>query len=138
MGEENKEILSGACHCGAIQYSIPANVDAQGVCHCSDCRRHAGAPMVAWAMVNANDVQIQGSPKLYASSQHGRRHFCGDCGTGLFYTNEQSLPGVIDVQTGTLKNPEALEVKYQIQTAERLNWVNDLSDIPAFERYPDQ
>lgn len=136
MGGPNSEILTGSCHCGAVQYSIQANVAGQSLCHCSDCRRHAGAPYVAWVMVNANDVQIQGSPKLYASSEHGRRHFCGDCGTGLFYTNEQILPGIIDVQACTLQNPEALPVKHQIQTAEQLSWTNNLSDIPAFERYP--
>nr|WP_235885477.1 GFA family protein [Bradyrhizobium niftali] len=38
----------------------------------------------------------KGEPKVYSSSEHGRRHFCGNCGTGLFYVNANMLPGIID------------------------------------------
>lgn len=128
--------LTGRCHCGAIQYSMPAKVDHHGLCHCSDCRRHAGAPVVAWALVNADDVEIKGTPKLYASSENGRRHFCADCGTGLFYSNDQIFPGMIDIQSATLDQPDAIPPQGQIQTAERLAYMADLNALPAFERYP--
>src|SRR5687768_12269100 len=95
----------GRCHCGRIQYEMPDEVLHHALCHCSDCRRHAGAPMVGWAMVAADQVSIVGTPQTYKSSEHGRRLFCGDCGTGLFYINEEMLPGLIDVQTGTLDEP---------------------------------
>jgi hypothetical protein len=137
MGETSKDVITGGCHCGAIQYHMPSTPAHHAVCHCTDCRRHAGAPMVNWALVSSNDIQIKGSPKLYASSENGRRHFCGDCGTGLFYTNDQIFPGMIDVQASTLHDPSAiLPVQCQIQTAERMDWVRDLADLPSFERYP--
>ena len=99
---------SGQCHCGAIRYSMPTAVEHHTLCHCSDCRRHAGAPMVGWALVDQADLEMSGTPKIYASSEHGRRHFCADCGTGLFYTNEAVFPGQIDVQTGTLDDPDLI------------------------------
>lgn len=136
MEEQGKNRLSGRCHCGAIQYSMPTTVQHHTLCHCTDCRRHAGAPMVGWALISADDLQISGSPKLYQSSEHGRRHFCPDCGTGLFYSNEQIFPGQIDVQSATLDTPEAIPVQAQIQTAERLHYVETLADLPAFPRYP--
>ena len=64
-------------------------------------------PMVGWALVSQADLDMTGSPKIYASSEHGRRHFCGDCGTGLFYTNAEMLPGIIDVQSATYDDPNA-------------------------------
>ena len=133
---DEKLRASGRCHCGAIRYSMPTEVDHHALCHCSDCRRHAGAPMVGWAMVNQADFETSGTAKIYASSEHGRRHFCGDCGTGLFYTNDAIFPGQIDVQTATLDDPDLIPAQAQIQTAERIGWMETLGELPSFERYP--
>src|SRR3546814_19751547 len=92
---------TGRCHCGNIHYSMPTEVVHHALCHCSDCRRHAGAPLVGWGLVGQDALEVSGTPKIYASSEHGRRHFCGDCGTGLFYTNEAIFPGQIHVQTSS-------------------------------------
>lgn len=129
-------MLKGRCHCGAIRYEMPQEVLHHALCHCSDCRRHAGAPMVGWAMVPAGQLRVTGSPAVYRSSEHGRRHFCAQCGTGLFYVNEEMLPGMIDVQTGTLDNPDALPPQAQIQVAERIGWMRTAHELPSFERYP--
>lgn len=129
-------MLTGQCHCGAIRYEMPDEVLHHALCHCSDCRRHAGAPMVGWAMVPADQFSVVGNPRVYESSEHGRRHFCGDCGTGLFYVNEAVFPGMIDVQSGTLDSLDALPAQVHIQTAERIGWMETAHELPAFERYP--
>jgi hypothetical protein len=129
-------MLRGQCHCGRIQYEMPNEVLHHALCHCSDCRRHAGAPMVGWAMLAADQVRIVGTPQTYRSSEHGRRLFCRDCGTSLFYINEEILPGLIDVQTGTLDEPNLLPAQAHIQTAEQVPWMETAHDLPKFERYP--
>ena len=133
---EKQMMLRGRCHCGRIQYEMPDEVLHHALCHCSDCRRHAGAPMVAWAMLAADQVKIVGTPQTYASSEHGRRLFCRDCGTSLFYINEELLPGLIDVQTGTLDEPDRLPAQMHIQTAERIAWMETAHDLPECARYP--
>ena len=92
--------------------------------------------MVAWAMVHADQVKIEGATKTYASSQHGRRHFCETCGTGLFYTNDVVFPGLIDVQSATLDDPGAIQPQAHIQVAERISWMAGVHELHAFERYP--
>jgi hypothetical protein len=57
--------------------------------------RHSGAPAVACGLVPQDRLQVEGETVVYASSEHGRRHFCGRCGTALFYTNEVIFPGTI-------------------------------------------
>lgn len=129
--------LDGGCHCGAIRYQVDGDIIVHSLCHCTDCRRHAGAPMVGWAMHPASAVKVtKGEPKVYASSEHGRRHFCADCGSGLFYVNEQNLPGIIDVQSGTFDNPDAVPAAIHIQVAERIDWMKSAHELPTFERYP--
>lgn len=126
----------GGCHCGAVRYEMPAEVAHAALCHCSDCRRASGAPVVAWGLAPRDKVAIAGEPVAYASSEHARRHFCGRCGTSLFYTNEQVFPGMIDVQIATLDDPDEIAVGAQIQTAERIGWMARLDAMPSFERYP--
>jgi hypothetical protein len=73
-------MLTGRCHCGAIRYELKGAPNWSALCHCSDCRRHAGAPVVGWAAFPENALTLsQGQPKVYGSSEHGRRHFCADC-----------------------------------------------------------
>ena len=129
-------MLTGRCHCGAIRYEMPEEVLHHALCHCADYRRHAGAPMVGWAMVPAGALKVTGEPVTYDSSEHGRRQFCGRCGTGLFYVNEAMLPGLIDIQSGTLDDPDALPPTAQIQVADRLGWMRSAHALPEFERYP--
>lgn len=130
-------MLTGGCHCGAIRYETADQPVHHTLCHCIDCRKCAGAPAVGWALAPAGGVEIIGQPVWYASSEHGRRGFCGRCGTGLFYTNEQVFPGQIDVQSATLDNPDALPLMAQIQTADAIGWMSHLDRLPAYERFPE-
>jgi hypothetical protein len=131
--------MLGGCHCGALRYRVEGTPRTHALCHCSDCRRHAGAPMVSWAMFARDAVTIEkGAVKIYHSSEHGRRHFCPDCGTGLFYSNEQLLPGIIDVQSATLDDPNAFAPQAQIQIADRIGWMARAHALPMFDRYPPQ
>ena len=53
-----------------------------------------------------DELKVEGETKEYASSEHGRRHFCPECGTALFYTSDVIFPGQIDVQIATLDDPD--------------------------------
>lgn len=129
--------LVGGCHCGAVRYEVDGDPLTHALCHCSDCRRHAGAPMVGWTMYPEAALSVtQGEPRVYESSQHGRRHFCGNCGTGLFYYNADVLPGLVDVQSATYDDPEALPARIHIQVAERISWMERAGELPQFPRYP--
>jgi hypothetical protein len=129
--------MTGGCHCGAIRYEVSGEPQHHALCHCVDCRRSAGAPIVGWAAFAESDFKVtKGAPVTYASSEHGRRGFCGACGTGLTYTNAVALPGIVDIQSATLDDPAALPAQIQIQTADRIAWMEDAHTLPAFERYP--
>lgn len=131
--------IAGGCHCGAIRYAVEGEAITHAHCHCSDCRRHAGAPMVGWTMYPEAAVKVtKGAPKVYKSSEHGRRHFCADCGTGLFYVNALVLPGIIDIQSATYDDAAAVPARVHIQVAERISWMARAHELPAFDRYPPQ
>ena len=83
------------------------------------------------------EVAVTGEPRIYASSASGRRAFCGDCGTGLFFTNAAlDQLGMMQVRIVALDNPAATPPQFQVQTAERVAWVERLHELPAFDRFP--
>ena len=128
---------TGRCHCGAVRYAVSGEMKHHAVCHCEDCRRSSGALLVPWIAFAPADLTVtQGVSKVYRSSEHGERHFCGECGTGLFYFNETMLPGIVDIQSATLDNPEDFAPQVHIQVADSLPWEDDLAKLPRFERFP--
>jgi len=50
-------MITGGCHCSAIRYQAEGEVIVHALYHCSDCRRHAGAPMVGWTMFPQGSVK---------------------------------------------------------------------------------
>ncbi len=131
--------IAGGCHCGAIRYQAEGEALTHALCHCVDCRRHAGAPMVGWTMYPETAVKVtKGTLKVYKSSEHGRRQFCAECGTGLFYVNAQMLPGIVDIQSATYDDPAAVPPQAHIQVADRIAWMARAHELPMFDRYPPQ
>lgn len=130
-------MLTGGCHCGAVRYRIVGAAKHVTLCHCSDCRRSAGAPMVSWAGFDeAQFTLTQGAPTRFNSSGDAMRSFCARCGTGLFYHNATMLPGIVDVQTATLDDPDEVVPTAHIQVAERISWMTQVHSLPEFARFP--
>ena len=127
----------GQCLCGAIHYEVSGTPNSVSICHCVDCRRSSGAPMVSWAEFPEAQVKVtKGVLKTINSSGAAIRSFCGECGSGIFYRNAEILPGVVEVQSATLNDPGLLPPTMQIQTAERISWMKHLDALPAYERFP--
>lgn len=129
--------LSGGCHCGAVRYEVKGAPVHIALCHCADCRKSSGAPMVAWAAFQNNQFRVSaGEARTINSSGASFRSFCPNCGSGLWFVNEEALPGLVDIQSATLDDPDALRPQAQIQVAERIGWMKDAHSLPAFERFP--
>ncbi len=129
--------LQGGCQCGEVRYEIEGAPLHNALCHCADCRASAGAPMVGWFAVKEDQFsQTGGAVTTYRGKNGAERQFCPICGTGLFYRNAGMLPGIVDVQQATLDEAASHPPGAQIQCAERLPWMQELSGLPEFERYP--
>jgi hypothetical protein len=93
--------------------------------------------LVHWACFpSASFELLQGELRDYQSSELGTRSFCPTCGTGIYYRNEANLPGLTDVQGGTLDDPASLPPQVNVQSAERLAFMEKAHELPTFDRYP--
>ena len=114
----------GQCHCGAVRYEMPAEAIHQALCHCSDCRRHSGAPVVAWGLVQAGSARGRGRdqgsmprPSMaggISARPAGRRSSTPTTRSSPARSTSRSARSTIP----TRSRPQA-----QIQVAERIGWM---------------
>jgi hypothetical protein len=129
---------TGKCHCGAIRYSIDGELKHSAICHCETCRRTTGGLTTAWLGYPKDALAVEGEASVYSSSEGVERHFCGTCGTSLFYFNEPMMPGVADVLTVTLDEPATCPPTLHVNMGDAIAWEVGLDDLPKFERFPGQ
>ena len=131
-------ILEGGCLCGAVRYRIEAEPQLSEYCHCSMCRKAAGAPVVAWADFPAEAVRFTaGKPAEYASSDKARRGFCAACGSALYFRWLET-PDRITLTIATLDDPERVAPTQHIFHADRLSWLELADTLPRHDRYVEE
>lgn len=129
-----EEILAGGCLCGAIRYRIAGQPSAVNYCHCGQCRRHSGAPVAAFATFAVARVSwTRGQPRLFESSDIGRRGFCPDCGTSLTWVGV-ATPNEVDIGVGTFDDASSFKPKDHIWTESALPWFHVADQLPRYRR----
>lgn len=110
---------------------------AASSCHCRDCQQFSGAAFLPGATFRAEQVSIlAGEPKVvdYGAGRH--RTFCAHCGSHLtFYRDDQ--PGLLEVFTVCLDNPEAFPPAQHIWYRRRLSWVKLADGLPRYATEPE-
>jgi len=125
-------MLKGGCYCGAVRYEAAGTPFNETNCHCSICRRTAGAPFVAWFSVPREAFRLLlGTVTRFQSTPKGSRTFCPRCGTQLTFESSDA-PEEIDVNTVTLDDPNAVPPKDHTRTSSRLSWVKLADGLPEF------
>jgi hypothetical protein len=137
MNQENENrktasALTGGCHCGAIRYELHAQPTDAGYCHCTMCRKSAGAPVLAFARVPLADfVLTNGSPATRRSSSFGERWFCRDCGSQIAMRVDHQ-PDDIDFTVATLDEPDAVHPIFHIWHASHIPWFETGDNLPRY------
>ncbi len=122
---------AGGCVCGAIRYAV-RNLRPIWYCHCRQCRQMTGHFMAA-AQVSLEDIEIQGEPKWYHVTSKSRYGFCPDCGSQLFWRNEDKP--YMSVTAGSLDSSKGLTVQGHIYTSEKAEYVRIPADELKFLTY---
>lgn len=127
---------TGGCLCRGIRYRVRDAAIVTTLCHCSLCRRAAGAPLVAWAMFPLASFELEsGALAIYPSSPGVERGFCGRCGTTLSFT-ASFLPGLIDLTIASFDEPERLPPQLHMWERERIAWLAIGDDLPRHAGLP--
>jgi len=127
-----KAVLTGGCLCGTVRYEASAPFTRASICHCSMCRKAAGAPYMSFLTLPRAQLRLTaGTPATYRSSERAERGFCASCGTALFY--DELGADYLDVSSATLDEPGQAPPSDQIFAADAISWVDA---VPALPSYP--
>ncbi|HKE93027.1 MAG TPA: GFA family protein [Povalibacter sp.] len=126
--------FDGGCLCGAIRYRALGQPLRGVMCHCSMCRRHSGAPVLAFVhFPGASFTWVRGEVSWYRSSPYAERGFCAVCGSTVGM-REEVLSDRVQVCVGTLDQPGRVKIDDHVWTSERIPWFDVRDDLPRFER----
>jgi hypothetical protein len=125
--------LEGGCLCANVRYRIEAlDSDVADYCHCTQCRKASGAPVVAWIQVAPTRFALlSGAPLAYRSSLRAVRWFCPGCGGQVYMTDDEGRS--VGVALGTLDEPALVRPTVHGWDSMRLPWLCLDDHLP---RYP--
>ena len=118
---------TGGCLCGAIRYTIDAQIPGLRACHCINCQKSSGAGGTVNAVVPSDKFKItKGTTRKYddSATRSGRvlsRHFCENCGSPI-YSHRNPNPGFVVVRAGTLDDKSGLKIAGNIWTSTAASW----------------
>src|ERR1700739_1764539 len=126
--------LTGACLCGAVRYRCSEPQSPASLCHCTSCRRAAGAHAVAWFTVPASTLEFTHTPPaIYKSSAPVERTFCARCGTQLTYRH-QRWADQVDITVGSLDEPGRVAPAAHIWMEDAAAWDRPGAGLPCHLR----
>lgn len=124
--------IVGGCLCGAVRYRASAEPLRGVICHCQTCRRHSGAPALAFVHFPIEAFQWTGAPpSWFRSSQFAQRAFCANCGSTLGM-REDVLADRVQVSIGSLDEPARVRIDDHVWTQSRLPWFDTRDELPRF------
>lgn len=133
-------MYAGSCLCGAIRYTIDAELSDFGYCHCTSCRKASGSAHGANAGVERAALQIDDPHsrlREYESSPGKKRVFCSQCGSPI-YAYLSATPQVVRIRLGSLDTPFDKRAKAHTFVADKADWEIIGDDLPQFDAWADQ
>ncbi len=122
--------FKGGCLCGAVRYRGEGDPKDQTHCHCSACRKSAGAAYLTWVTFPNDRFRFTaGEPRFYRSSERAERGFCPSCGTQLVFRLFNGSE--TDVTAASMDDPShpALTPKDHIWMESHIPWA-PVDDLP--------
>lgn len=124
----------GSCLCGGVSFTINGPLQPIQVCHCGQCRQAQGGPVATNIPVEASAITFERGHDLlqhYESSPGKVRTFCKVCGSPVF-SKRDSLPGVLRIRVGLLKEPVAAKLAFHAFTNYKASWWPIGEGVPEY------
>ncbi|KAK4189507.1 Mss4-like protein [Podospora australis] len=107
--------ITGGCLCGSIRYRVDFPPDhnfqtSSGTCQCTQCRKQTGGlffvehfispASTAFSLTSSSDPSS--TMKTYSASPIADRHFCGKCGSFLYWKAKDASQDGLYLAVGSI------------------------------------
>ena len=109
--------LDCSCLCGGVAFSLPGPAGPVTACHCTQCRKLSGHYAASFDADEAQPTyHAKDSLAEYETPAKGRRGFCTNCGSSLWF---RSAAGEFSVEAGCVNGPAGGRLAEHIFTADK-------------------
>lgn len=129
-----------ACSCGQLRIRLAGDPQLVSSCHCLACQRRTGAIFGSTAFFRRSQIvsthgerrtfRRQGDSGAWLSFQ-----FCPDCGSTIFWENEQ-LADMVSVAVGAFADPRFPAPVRTVWTTTKHEWLAFPPHIPNHPKSP--
>lgn len=124
---------TGGCRCGLVSAEMSAEPFWTSYCHCRDCRRQTGAPVMAFVGFREGEIVWHGEAKTWHSGGV-TRSFCDHCGGQIGYRDAR-LPGKVYLSLGFMDEPERYPPTHHAFEQRRLPFLHIADDLPRYDGF---
>ncbi len=124
----------GHCRCKGVAISVQGEPEVSVYCHCDDCRRSSGAPVIAAIGMPKNAISWNARASL-SNYVNGTctRTFCGTCGSPVAQEHE-SAPDLVFFYTAFMEEPNRFPPTYHSFEGQQIVWLQLSDDLPRYEK----
>ena len=124
---------AGSCRCGLISAESSVEPFLCSYCHCRDCRKQTGAPVMAFVGFREAELSWFGTPQSFRSGGV-QRDFCGRCGSQIGYSDDL-LPGEVYLTLGFMDEPERYPPVLHAFEKRRLPFLHIADELPRHDGF---
>ncbi len=125
----------GSCLCGTVNIKLNGDISDIIHCHCSLCRKNSGTAYATNGFINTTEFEIvsgENSLSSFSIKPGRHRHFCSQCGTPVFSSNEED-PTRLRLRLGILDSDiSERPISHNLVTS-KANWDDLDASLPRYE-----
>lgn len=124
----------GHCRCGSVAMTAAGDPNFAVYCHCDDCRRSTGAPVLASVAFYKAVIAWEASNTLTRHTVGtASRLFCNQCGSPVAQEHESADDRTF-FNTGFMAEPELYPPSYHTFAGQQLSWLALHDDLKRVEK----
>jgi len=125
---------AGGCRCGRVRFRASADPIFTSYCHCRDCRKASGAPVLAFVGFCRDDVTFEAAGEKDYGDSPARRSFCPECGTPIAYRDDRLADRIYFV-LGAMDAPQCYPPTHHAFLCEALDFPAIEDSLPRYQRF---
>ncbi len=135
----DKPFATGRCLCGKVSYSIASEPLRMAQCHCDYCQRSSGTGHMSIAFFPKDAITIKGETNSHTTDSDNEaeitRHFCPECGSRLFGTNN-TMTSIMGIAVGCIDDNSWFKPGAIVYNKRKPDWDFMDESLPTFEAMP--
>lgn len=130
-------MIAGSCLCGSIRFELDAPPLFINHCHCSRCRKAAGAAFGSFLHADGRGFRwVSGETDvvMYDCARFASRAFCRICGSSVLVLEDEGAHAI--VPAGCLDDDPGVRPAMHYHVASKAPWFEITDGVPEFAEYP--